>query len=143
VTAPRSTQPWTDPEPDIAAFLDDYDQRGAASGGDPTALFAPQFLAVDPARALALTPEVLARALPARRQLFDAAGVGPIRRQAARQLRLDDRHVLISADWTAEREGGQPLQLASTFLVRREPEGPRILVYLNHKDIAALLGAPD
>jgi hypothetical protein len=135
VTAPD----WTAPEPDIAAFLDDYDRRG--EGADPTALFAPQFLAVDPARALALTPEVLARALPGRRQMFDAAGVGETHRESARQLRLDDRHVLVCADWSAERAGGEPLRLQSTFLVRREPEGPRILVYLNHHDLAALLAS--
>lgn len=151
------TSGWVALEPDIEAFLNEYDGRGSAPSGDtpagagpasgaepataagPTALFAPNFLAVDPARAIALTPDMLARALPARRRMFDGAGVGEIRRTDARQLRIDDLHVLISADWAAERTTGEPLRLSSMFLVRREPAGPRILVYLNHNDVTTLL----
>jgi hypothetical protein len=84
---------------------------------------------------------MLAAALPARRGMFDAAGVGAIRRTDARQLRLDDHHVLVSVDWTAERADRDPLRLESTFLIRREPDGPRIVVYLNHHDVAALLSS--
>lgn len=133
-----TTSDWAAPEPDIQAFLDEFDRRSGGGGG-AAALFAAQFLAVDPVRALVLTPEVLAGALPGRRKMFDAAGVGEIRRGEARQLRLDDRHLLVAAEWSAERAGAAPLRLASTFLVRREPDGPRILVYLNHHDVAALL----
>jgi hypothetical protein len=133
------TAGWTAPDADIVAFLDEYDKRGGTPDGDVTALFAPDFLAVDPADALALKPAVLARALPARRRMFDQAGVGAIRRTAARQLRLDDRHLLLSVDWAADRTAGQPLRLSSAFLLRLGPEGPRILVYLNHHDVAAML----
>ena len=42
---------------------------------------------------------------------------------------------------SAERDEGDPVALASTLLVRAEPGGQRILVYLNHNDIAALLAA--
>jgi hypothetical protein len=133
------TSGWTPLDPDIDAFVDEYDRLGTRPDGDTTTLFAASFLALDPARAVTLTPAMLASALPARRGMFDAAGVGPIRRGDARQLRLDDRHVLVTVDWTAERADRDPLRLESTFLIRREPDGPRILVYLNHRDIAALL----
>jgi hypothetical protein len=135
------TSTWTPLDPDIDGFVNEYDRRSAQPGAEATTLFAASFLALDPARAIALSPAMLAKALPARRSMFDAAGVGTIQRTDARQLRLDDQHILLSVDWTAERTGRDPLRLESTFLIRREPDGPRILVYLNHHDVAALLTA--
>jgi hypothetical protein len=41
--------------------------------------------------------------------------------------------------WEALRLGS-PLQLTSTFLLRRERDGLRILAHLNHRDIAEVLG---
>lgn len=134
-----TTSEWTALEPTIHAFVDEYDRRSAEPDTDPTALFADSFLALDPARAITLTPTILAKALPARRGMFDAAGVGAIRRTNARQLHLDDHHILVSVDWTAARADRNPLHLASTFLLRQQPDGPRILVYLNHHDVTALL----
>jgi hypothetical protein len=133
------TDVWRQPSAEVAAFLDDFDARGDGSDADVTTLFAPTFLALDPARALAITPAMLAAGLPARRRMFAEAGVGPIRRVDAREIRLDDRHALVSADWVAERAGGEPLRLSSMFLLRHEPDGWRVLVYLNHADVAALL----
>jgi hypothetical protein len=65
---------WTEPDPDIAAFIAEYDRRGSDDDADPTALFAPHFLALDPAHAVPLTPAVLASVLPARR----AARLSPV-----------------------------------------------------------------
>jgi hypothetical protein len=135
------TSTWTPLDPDIDGFLNEYDRRSVQPGAEATTLFAASFLALDPARAIALTPAMLANALPVRRRMFDSAGIGTIRRTDARQLRLDDQHILLSVDWTAERTDRDPLRLESTFLMRREPEGLRILVYLNHHDVAALLTA--
>jgi hypothetical protein len=71
--------------------------------------------------------------------MFAEAGVGPLTRAAAAQLDLDPLHVLLTVEWEALRLGS-PLQLTSTFLLRREPDGLRILAYLNHRDIAEVLG---
>lgn len=135
------TTEWGPLDPDIEAFIDDYDRLGTEAETEATSLFAANFLALDPAHAVAITPAMLAAALPARRGMFEAAGVGAIRRAGARQLRLDARHVLVSVDWSAQRADRDPLRLESTFLLRREPEGPRILVYLNHHDVTSLLTA--
>jgi hypothetical protein len=134
-----TSESWTAPSSEIEEFLRDYDTRGKAPGGEAAALFAPTFLAVDPARALALTPAALAATLPARRRMFDEAGVGELHRTTARELRLDERHALVSARWRAPRTDGTDIELAATLLVRREPDGWRVLVYLNHADVAALL----
>jgi hypothetical protein len=113
---------WTTPEPAISSFLDDFDERGSDPDGGSEELFYPIFLAVDPTDAISLTPEQLAATLPARRAMFGNAGVAQVRRRGARRLRLDDRHVLVAAEWTAEREGGAPLRLFSSLLVRSEPD---------------------
>jgi hypothetical protein len=136
-----NTYPWTALDTDIEALLDEYDRRSRERGAGATVLFADSFLALDPMHAITLTPAMLASALPARREMFDAAGVGAIRRARACQLRLDETHALVKVNWTAERSGRESLQLDSTFLVRREPEGLRIVVYLNHHDVTALLSA--
>jgi hypothetical protein len=128
---------WTSPEESVAAFLDDYDRIGR-DGDGLAGVFAATFLALDPRRVLALTPQQLAAGLPARRKMFDDAGVTGLRRQSARQQRLDDRHVLVSAEWLAERAAG-PLTLASTFLLRQEGDHHEVVVYLNHTDLARLL----
>ena len=130
---------WTRLEPDISAFLDEFDELAADPQGGSHELFAPTFLAVDPNHALALTPGQLAATLPARRAMFAAAGVREVHRQDARQLRLDDRHVLVAGHWSAERDTG-PVTLSSTLLLRAEPSGYRVLLYLNHHDVTALLG---
>jgi hypothetical protein len=129
-------------EPDIAAFLDDYDAYGRDRTGPAPEheVFAASFLALDPAHVLTLTPAQLAAALPARRRRFDAAGVGDIHRTGARQLRLDDRHVLVSATWSAARDGADPVMLSSSFLLRREGDAYQIVVYVNHVDLDAALG---
>jgi hypothetical protein len=132
---------WSHPDPDVRAFLDDFDERGASPDGGSEQLFAATFLAADPSSAVPLTPEQLAGTLPARRAMFDAAGVGAVRRQRAQQLRLDDRHVVVSGTWSADRTEGA-LELSSTLLLRSERDGYRVLVYLNHHDISALLASP-
>jgi hypothetical protein len=132
---------WTHPDADVSAFLDEFDERGADPDGGSERLFAATFLAADPRFAVPLTPEQLAGTLPARRALFAGAGVRAVRRQSAQQLRLDARHVLVSGTWSAHRDAGA-LELSSTLLLRSEPNGYRVLVYLNHHDISTLFAPP-
>ncbi|MFD9739341.1 hypothetical protein [Umezawaea sp. NPDC059074] len=139
MTTPEEN-PWTPPDDDVVSFLDDYDLRGR-DGGDWSGVFSGTFLALDPQRALALTPRQLGAGLPARRKMFTGAGVTALRRVSARQQRLDDRHVLVRAEWLAERPIA-PVALASTFLLRREADHYEIAVYLNHNDLALLLAEP-
>ncbi len=135
------TSAWNPLDPDIDLFIEEFDRLGSEPDTQVSSLFAETFLALDPARALALTPAMLAGALNARRAMFAKGGVGAVQRSNARQLRLDDDHVLVTAEWSADRGEREPLLLESTFLIRREPAGPRIVVYLNHHDVAALLSA--
>lgn len=133
------TSTWQSPDPDILAFVAEFERRGADPESDSGDQFADQFVTTDPNRTAVVSRDLLVASLPQRRQMFARAGVGPARHVRSAQLDLDERHLLLTTEWDAPRPGAQPLRLESTFLLRREPDGPRILAYLNHKDIAAEL----
>lgn len=130
---------WKPLDPDIEAFLTAYEKFGDTPEPDAGTPFAEHFIATDPQRATMVSPAMLVASLPARRKMFEQAGIGAIHRTGAAQQDLDAHHVLVTTEWEAERATGDPLRLESTFLLRREADGPRILVYLNHHDITALL----
>jgi len=134
------THSWKPLDPDIRAFLPEFERRGADPESDAGEQFADQFVTSGPQQAMVVTREALVASLPRRRQMFAGAGVGSARCIDAAQLDLDDHHLLVRSDWDADRTGAEPLRLESTFLLRRDNDGPRILAYLNHRDIAAALG---
>ena len=129
---------WHDPTDDIVDFLTAFDQ--SRSGSETRGQFGESFLALDPNNVAVLSPGMLAAALPERRRKFADAGVTVVRRREARQLELDTKHLLVTVAWDADREGRPPINLESTFLLRRDAAGVRILVYLNHHDVPAQLG---
>lgn len=133
------TTDWKPLDPEIHAFIAEFERRAAAPESDAGDQFADRFIAADPGQTMVLSREVLVASLPRRREMFAAAGVGAARCVEAVQLDLDSRHLLVRSDWDADRTDGPPLRLESTFLLRREDDGPRILVYLNHRDIVAVL----
>ncbi|MCX4092988.1 hypothetical protein [Nocardia sp. alder85J] len=135
------TTTWKPLDPDLAAFLSDFERRSAIPESDQGEQFAAQFLTADPNTATVVTREALVASLPMRRSMFEAAGLGHAVCVAASQLDLDDRHVLVTADWDTPRRDGESVRLESTYLVRRDAGGCHILVYLNHRDLAAILGA--
>ncbi|GIH20847.1 hypothetical protein [Rugosimonospora africana] len=138
-----TTSTWTTTlSPDVDAFFAEYAARGANPDADSGEHFAEEFLTLDPNQARVLARGTLVAALPARRQLFAKAGIGPLQLADASQLDLDARHVLVRAAWTAERTGAQRLRIESTFLLRRDEGRLRIVVYLNHHDMVALLSQP-
>lgn len=98
-----------------------------------------EVLAIDTNRASMLARATLVASLPTRMKMFENGGVGALHHANGSQLDLDERPLLVTVDWEAKRADGNPLLLRSTFLLRREEGGPRILVYLNHGDVAAVL----
>ncbi|HVW29209.1 MAG TPA: hypothetical protein VG963_34560 [Polyangiaceae bacterium] len=126
---------------ETAVFLERFD----ASRSDPTIdfnqLFVDPFLALDPTSVHALNPTVLAKVFSARREMFAKAGVTKITRRSATESRVDDIHRLVAVEWTADRGDAPALTLTSSFLLRREEGRLRVVVYLNHVDVQALLAA--
>lgn len=113
------------------------------SGGDDegAALFAQTFLSLDPTSVSVVTNEQLRAALPHRSAMFAAAGVRGLSLERLEAQALDDRHQLVVTSWTTELEDPHtdPLTLRSTYVIRLVDESWRIVLYLNHDDIAAEL----
>ncbi|GIM94727.1 hypothetical protein [Paractinoplanes toevensis] len=97
------------------------------------ACFADQFLSADADGPRSVTREAFLRALPRRAAVFADAGYGPTVLTALTETRLDDHYVLVRTEWSALRPaGGDPLPLASSFLLHDDGDNLRIVLYLNH-----------
>lgn len=135
------TSTWKPLEADVREFLTEFERRGIESDSDSGDQFSEQFLTTDPQQVFVLSRDALVASLPHRRRMFAQAGVGSARCVATSQLDLDDQHVLVTSDWDAERAGKDPIRLESPFLLRRTQEGLRILAYINHRDVVAVLAS--
>ncbi|MDM7855283.1 nuclear transport factor 2 family protein [Cellulomonas alba] len=111
------------------------------SGSRSTDVFHDQFLSLDPAAVALVSRDQLARALPARQAMFAAIGATGTTLRHLDVHELDDRHVLATTTWDVDLvdEAAEPLTLESSYLMRRMDGGWRVLVYLNHRDIAAVV----
>ena len=52
---------------------------------------------------------------------------------------LGDRYVLVETEWVMEFETGEEIALRSTFIVHRAEDGLKIVFYLAHQDLMAVL----
>ncbi|GIF25803.1 hypothetical protein BJ973_003076 [Actinoplanes tereljensis] len=100
------------------------------------ACFADSFLAADGTGARPVTRDDFLRALPRRAAAFADAGLGPTVLTALTETRLDDHYWLVRTEWSALRPaGGDPLPLASSFVLHDDGESLRIVLYLNHEGL--------
>jgi hypothetical protein len=105
------TSTWQSPDPDILAFVAEFERRGADPESDSESesesgdQFADQFVTTDPNRTAVVSRDLLVASLPQRRQMFAKAGVGPARHVRSAQLDLDARHLLLTTEWDAPRPG--------------------------------------
>jgi ketosteroid isomerase-like protein len=132
--------------PDVREFFERYERASRNLDADVlTRCFADQFLSLDSSSAHALTPPALMAALPRRKALFESIGSDGLELNELAETRLDDDHTLVRTSWMLRRRGGEsphpPIMLKSTFVLRREQGGWRIVLYLNHQDMGMLFGA--
>ena len=129
--------------PEVRDFLERYEQAGddidlQAVG----ASFADVFLSLDPNEVASATREQLLSVLPRRQQLFAAIGGTGADLTKIAETVLDEQHTLVRTSWQlrfdAEHQNSEPFTLHSTFLLRLDEGCWRIVVYLNHQDVAAL-----
>jgi ketosteroid isomerase-like protein len=131
----------------VREFFDRF--TAASDGPDVEALgelFGETFLAADPAGARPVPRELFLQALPRRAELFAAAGITRVVLEDLRHEALDDTYVLARTGWRGERvaadgEAAAPLRLDSSFLLRRDGDRLRVVLYLNHQDLRAVLSA--
>ncbi len=103
--------------------------------------FAPEFMNADPNGVALVVRDELAEALPKRKAMFEAAGVGPLTLRSLTDTVLDDNYVLAETTWAGPIAGGGEFETAATYILRRTPEGLEIVFYLNHVDVPAGLSA--
>lgn len=107
--------------------------------------FADVFLNVEPNGAQPVSRTALTLALPYRTAFFDAVGLVRTRLTAITETALDTHHVLVNTQWATELRDPDALagtlNLASTFIPRRDAGTLRIVFYLNHQDILVRIRA--
>ena len=128
----------------IDAFFRRFEQSSAAGDVDAlVGLFAPSFLMAAPSGTQVVKATDMVQAIPRRKQMFAAAGCTATTLQSVVDTPLDSRYSLVRTEWqwTFERPGAAATQitLPSTFLVERAADGPRIVCYINHADVQAVL----
>jgi ketosteroid isomerase-like protein len=105
-------------------------------------LFAETFLAADPAGVQPVPRPAFLQALLRRAELFAAAGIARMVLADLHYQALDGTYVLARTDWHGERTtASAPVRLSSTFILRRDGDELRVVLYLNHQDLAQALSA--
>jgi hypothetical protein len=130
--------------PDVRDFFQRYQSAGEQLDSEALAsFFSGVFMSLDPNSATAVSPQALLAALPRRRQLFQAIGSDGLELADISEMPLDDLHTLVRTSWRLRMRSQaprDPIFLLSTFILRREDEAWRIVLYLNHQDLSKLFG---
>ena len=132
------------PTEDLRSFFEGF--AAASTAGDLDALarlYAPTIMIAGPAGARAVNTADMMRAIPERRQMLDSLGCRRTTLVSLDETALDGRYTLARAQWRWDFEppGAAPtsLTLPSTFIVDRSGDAPRIVVYVMHQDLTAVL----
>ena len=131
--------------PDVREFFERYERAGRTLDAEVLAsCFAEQFLSLDASSAHALTPPALMAALPRRKALFERIGSDGLELDEIEETPLDDDHTLVRTSWILRLRGESlraSIALSSTFVLCREHGTWRIVLYLNHQDMAKLFSS--
>ena len=128
----------------LRSFFGAFERENAAADIDRLArLYAPAILVAGPNGSQVVSRDDLLRAIPKRKQMFEAAGHRSTKLAALQETKLDDRYTLARTEWLWQfaRSGEAPteLTLPSTFIVERLDGEFRIVVYMMHHDIGRVL----
>jgi hypothetical protein len=128
--------------PDVRAFFRRYERAATDLDSEAlTSLFCDVFMSLDASSAAAVSPQALLAALPRRKQLFHAIGSDGLELADISEMPLDDLHTLVRTSWNLRMRNdlpGDPVCLRSTFILRRDDQAWRIVLYLNHQDMNKL-----
>jgi hypothetical protein len=128
----------------LRPFFQAFENASATTDVDALMrLFAPAILVAGPSGSQIVKAADLMMAIPKRKQMFAAAGCQSTTLVGVHEQRLDDRYTLARTEWrwqfTPNGRVPADLTLPSTFLVEQSNDEPRIVVYLMHHDIGAVL----
>lgn len=132
------------PSPSVREFFDAYARATASL--DPAFLehaYAESFMFAGPSGTMTIRLEDFLKVVPKRRAFFDAAGWKSTALDATDETVLDEHYVQVRAQWTFrfEKEPGRPVvePAAATYILRRDPQGLRIVFQLDHQDLTRRL----
>ena len=128
----------------VRQFLEKFAELNA--GGTPAnvaLMFSDTFLAAGPQGTQCIRNEDFARALPKRKEVFDRAGLKKTNLVSVEESMLDGRYALAKTQWRFqfERAGldSTDVLVNSTYIVDCGAEPWKIVMYLAHQDIFAVL----
>ena len=106
-------------------------------------LYAPAIVVAGPDGSQVVGAADLLRAIPRRKQLFAAAGCQRTTLAGLVETPLDRRYTLAKTEWqwlfAPAGRGEAEVTLPSTFIVEHTADSPRIVFYLMHADVGAVL----
>jgi len=124
----------------VTAFFAQYESN--ISGSDPAAMaaqYGESFLFAGPQGAQAVRRSDLVKVLPTRQGFFKSAGLRSSRVVALEEASVDDRCVLVKAQWRMQfgsaAAPATDLDLFATYLLQQQPDGLRIVFQLDHDDM--------
>ena len=117
---------------EIRKFFDTFEQSNAAGDIDRlVALYADPFMSADSTGVRVVKASEFRMALPKRKQLFSAIGCTSTKLLSVEETPLDDCYVMARTVWRWEfSKPAEPIELPSTYIVRRDGETPQIVFYL-------------
>ncbi len=121
-----------------------FQRHGSSADASALAdMYAETLMVAGPGGTQLVTSADLLRAVPKREALFDAAGHRSTTLAAFDEQPLTPRYSLVRTEWEwlFEHPSGEPVTvtLPSTYIVDRLGETPRIVVYIVHEEIGAVL----
>lgn len=126
----------------VEAFLRHFERNNSKSDfSEALAQFADPFMVAGPQGAQCVRVSDFARALPKRKQLFESYGCQPMQLISADTHALGDRYAIAHTRWKMDfaNSDREAMVVESTFVLDTAEERFRIVLYLAHQDIVAML----
>jgi hypothetical protein len=128
----------------LRAFFERFQSLSEASDVERlAAMYAGSVMIAGPKGAQVVSSTDLQRAIPKRRQLLESVGYQDTALVGFEETALTDRYALVRAQfqWRFQAATGDPVivTLPSTFVVDRGGDSPRIVVYMNERELVSVL----
>jgi hypothetical protein len=105
--------------------------------------FADVFMVAGAPGAKTVQVNAFAHALPGRKKLFNEMGCQSTKLTSLRETKMNDQYVMAETEWqmtfTQTEKSPSEIRVVSTFIVYTGGEQPKIVFYLPHHDVMAVL----
>ena len=128
----------------IEAFFKEYEQAGnTVNTAQLLTQFADNFVVASPQGTKSIRASDFVTILPQRKALFDQMGCKSAPLDSLRTTPLGDYYVLVETTWrfyfSLPRNRSEEVDVDSTFLIHTANDALKIVLYLPHQDIMAVL----